>query len=161
MFEDEDCLNQAPSELEQQFDVTDRFYVRSGSTRTYKCRDLLEIRRCQATTSVQVDAVFIMMNPGSSAPLKDVVVAALSDALLEPTTPDTTQYQLMRLMAVMGWSRVNVLNLSELRVTRSAEFFERLVEFEASEGHDGHSLFAKTRRVKSCCPLSVAKTELL
>lgn len=151
---DEERLNQLPSELDSQFEVTGRFYVYRGSGRTYECRDLLEIRRCHTAASAQADAVFVMMNPGSSAPLRDVVGASLSDALLVPTRPDTTQYQLMRLMAVMGWSRVKVLNLSDLRVTRSADFFELVVKFEKNEGHDGHSLFAKSRRRELLSALS-------
>jgi hypothetical protein len=54
----------------------------------------------------------------------------------------------------VGWQRVKVLNLSDLRVTRSADFFERVEEFEEREGHDGHSLFAKTRRRELLSALS-------
>lgn len=146
MSEDEDFLNQLPGQLDAAFDVTGRFYSHIGGAETYKCRDLLEIRRRDAGACVEADAVFIMMNPGSSHPLGGDAEVELSDARLVPTKPDTTQYQLMRLMSAMGWQRVKVLNLSDLRVTRSADFFERVQEFEARESHDGHSLFAKSRR---------------
>lgn len=145
MSGDEDYLNQLPSQLDAQFDVTGRFYSHKG-IQTYKCRDLLEIRRRQASACIEADAVFIMMNPGSSHPLGAEAEVELPYARLVPTKPDTTQYQLMRLMLAMGWERVKVLNLSDLRVTRSADFLKRVQEFKARESHDGHSLFAKSRR---------------
>jgi hypothetical protein len=89
--------------------------------------------------------VFIMMNPGSSKPLVEVAPVELRDAALVPTKPDRTQYQLMRLMGVQGWERVKVLNLSDLRVPRSQDFFKRVKAFEDQEGHDGHSIFSKAR----------------
>lgn len=146
MSGDEDYLNQLPSQLDAQFDVSGRFYTHSGSAQTYKCRDLLEIRRRDAGACIEADAVFIMMNPGSSTPLVGDEEVELSDAHLVPTKPDTTQYQLMRLMSAMGWQRVKVLNLSDLRVTRSEDFLKQMQEFEARESHDGHSLFATSRR---------------
>jgi hypothetical protein len=63
------------------------------------------------------DAVFIMMNPGSSKPLVEVNNRIHARAIhklpisLVPTRPDTTQYQVMRLMHFLGWRHVRVLNI--------------------------------------------------
>jgi len=59
------------------------------------------------------DAVFIMMNPGSSKPLVEVNNHFPATSLnklaisLVPTKPDTTQYQVMRLMHYRWWQHVH------------------------------------------------------
>lgn len=142
----EDYLNMNRRELDCHFQVHGRFYTARGAGATYACRDLLEIRSFNAGSGIECDAVFVMMNPGSSKPLEQGSPAAPWDAALAPTKPDTTQYQLMRLMGVLGWNRVRVLNLSDLRASRSQDFFELVKSFEDLEGHGGHSIFSSTRQ---------------
>lgn len=137
-----------PRELDGHFRVEARFYEFRGKSATYPCRDLLEIHRRRTGSAFEADAVFIMMNPGKSKPVEDVDSAELRDAKLVPTMPDSTQYQLMRLMGMQGWTRVKVLNLSDLRESASQKFFKRAREFEDREGHDGHSVFSATRRAE-------------
>ena len=97
------------------------------------------------------DAVFIMMNPGSSKPLVEVnntIHAAAIHTLglsLVPTTPDTTQYQVMRLMHYRGWKHVRVLNLSDLRCAQSIEFFKQFQHLEEAHAYDAHSIFSEKR----------------
>ena len=95
-----------------------------------------------------------MMNPGSSEPLVGSCTAPQHQAVMVPTKADTTQYQLMRLMGVLGWQRVRVLNLSDLRNAKSASFYVALSGFATQEGHDGHSIFSGARQNELVCALS-------
>lgn len=141
----ETFLDMGQTELERYFDVTGRFYAIEGKVSRYLCRDLLEIRRRRPAGVLECDAVFIMMNPGSSEPMVEVDTLALRQAAMVATKPDTTQYQLMRLMGVLGWHWVKVLNLSDLRERSSEVFYQRFKEFENLEEHEGHSIFSTTR----------------
>jgi hypothetical protein len=94
-----------------------------------------------------------MMNPGSSHPLDPAYQprtlpcpAAIQNALeLVPTQADTTQYQIMRVMALRSWSHARILNLSDLREPKSGQFLSRLNEFTELEYPHWHSLFSPGR----------------
>lgn len=60
------------------------------------------------------------------------------------TKPDTTQYEVMRLMHYCEWRHVRVLNLSELRCSKSNAFFKQYKALEV-DGFDSHSIFSKRR----------------
>jgi hypothetical protein len=145
-----DWLDAPAGQLKRHFRVVGRFYQFVGLDKTYPCREMLEIRRHEANENA--DAVFVMMNPGRSKPLEGDGTLPLNEAVSVPTQPDTTQYQLMRLMGELGWSRVRVLNLSDLRTPDSSVLFTTMKEFEAAEGHDGHSIFS-TGRSEALAPL--------
>ena len=147
-------------ELKQSYGVFGHFYtVELDSKETVECRSVLEIADHSFTTDGpdglsqrKPDAVFIMMNPGSSKPLVEVnnpIRAAAIHKLtvsLVPTKPDTTQYQVMRLMHFRGWRHVRVLNLSDIRSPKSLEFIKRFQRLEADSGFESHSVFAKARK---------------
>ena len=147
-------------ELKQSYGVFGHFYtVELDSKETVECRSVLEIADHSFTTDGpdglsqrQPDAVFIMMNPGSSKPLVEVNnhirVAAIQKLMvsLVPTKPDTTQYQVMRLMHFRGWRHVRVLNLSDIRSPKSLEFIKRFQRLEAESCFESHSVFAKARK---------------
>jgi hypothetical protein len=124
------------------FIVTGRFYA---SPTGYRCRDELEIRAIGTRANAAADAVFVMMNPGSSAPLDGVEAGAFDEAKYVATRPDSTQYQVMRLMGRQGWRVVRVLNLTDLRTPQSAALAGLVRAYEQDEGHDGHSIFAPAR----------------
>jgi hypothetical protein len=92
-----------------------------------------------------------MMNPGSSRPLVEVNNRIRAKAIrklrvsLVPTKPDTTQYQVMRLMHFRGWQHVRVLNLSDLRCSKSAEFIKSFQRLEVEEKFASHSVFSDAR----------------
>ncbi len=126
----------------------------------HSCRSVLEIINYQklndavaALAMRQPDTVIIMMNPGSSRPLVDdyqprrVRYGYDSPEVRELvlTMPDTTQYQVMRLMHVKGWQHVRVLNLSDLRDTKSANFVQTVAELAEREGGRYHSIFCDQR----------------
>ena len=131
-------------ELKNRYDVFGHFYsVEFSRNKFVECRSVLEIvEQAQTPDKMSVlakrkpDAVFIMMNPGSSRPLVDVKNRIAADELHElpislvPTKPDTTQYQVMRLMHHCEWRHVRVLNLSDLRCSKSGEFFKQFKGLE-------------------------------
>lgn len=128
--------------LLQKYAVWGKYYALNLGGKTLPMRSHLElfshhISPDQATTGTP-DAVAVMMNPGSSEPLPAMqCVNAYS-----PAKPDTTQYQLMRVMQAVGWNHVRVLNLSDFRAPKSKDFIAFLA---AHAGHEAHSLFAPQR----------------
>jgi hypothetical protein len=143
-------------QLKKEFDVFGHFYsIKININTEIDCRSILEIinknvnhKEC---SSMLPDAIFIMMNPGSSKPLDNNYkikpcnnVGSLQISLI-PTKPDTTQYQIMRVMRVQEWSYVRILNLSDMRDPKSGKFIERFREIESQTGFEGHSIFADIR----------------
>lgn len=128
-----------------------------------KCRNILEIFRRSyfnplpeplRLSSSQPDSIFVMMNPGSSEPrqfgfrepgLPIMRAPVLPDSLeLVFAKPDVTQYQVMRIMAEMGWNHVRIVNLSDIREPKSLKFFKRVKEFE-NKYSDIHTVFSQLR----------------
>ena len=122
-----------------------------------KCRSSLEILSREIAGNFSgvsrglPDAVFIMMNPGSSrtvetSPSRIRDVGAISDCkTFVQTRPDTTQYQVMRVMTRLGWQHVRVLNLSDLREPKSSVFATTFRSIELNYGYTAHSLFSPIR----------------
>lgn len=150
----------AAEDLKGRYDVFGHFYsIEVSRNQFVQCRSVLEIVE-QADTPDESsvlskrkpDAVFIMMNPGSSRPLVKVDNRIHADAIhdlpisLVPTKPDTTQYQVMRLMHHCEWRHVRVLNLSDLRCPKSGEFFKQFKGLEDDLSFDAHSIFSDRRR---------------
>lgn len=147
-------------ELKRKFDVFGHFYSVQVSPKRYiECRSVLEIvdsasapAKTADLTHRVPDALFIMMNPGSSRPLADVDNRINAKAIHEldislvPAKPDTTQYQVMRLMHFCNWQHVRVLNLSDLRCSKSIEFLKQFKELEEEHSFDAHSLFSSRRK---------------
>jgi hypothetical protein len=147
------------SELKQNYGVFGHFYsVELASKEVVECRSVLEIaskshapKEHSELSVLRPDAVFIMMNPGSSRPLVEVnnriparAIRKLSISLVS-AKPDTTQYQVMRLMYFREWRHVRVLNLSDLRSPKSAEFIKLFQRLEDESNFDSHSLFSDAR----------------
>ncbi|WP_010582442.1 hypothetical protein [Schlesneria paludicola] len=146
--------------LKSRFDVFGHFYsVELSRNEVVECRSVLEIidqtltpDELSAVSKRKPDVVFVMMNPGSSQPLVDVNNRIVPDELHElpislvPTKPDTTQYQVMRLMHHCAWRHVRVLNLSDLRCSKSGEFFKRYKALEADALFESHSVFSNQRK---------------
>ena len=158
-------------ELKCKFDVFGHFYsVQVAPKRVVECRSVLEIvesdhvpKLTAAISNRRPDAVFIMMNPGSSRPLTEVNNRIHVDAIHElpislvPTKPDTTQYQVMRLMHYCGWRHVRVLNLSDLRCSKSGEFFKQFKGLEDDLSFDAHSVFSDQRKSELALKLTKHK----
>lgn len=159
-------------ELKNRYDVFGHFYsVEFSRNKFVECRSVLEIveqaqtpDNTSALCKRKPDAVFIMMNPGSSRPLVDVKNRIAADELPElpillvPTKPDTTQYQVMRLMHHCEWRHVRVLNLSDLRCSKSGEFFKQFKGLEAEASFDSHSVFSIRRKNELALKMTTDKT---
>ena len=138
--------------LKQSYRVVGEFYsLRVTGADPVTCRSVLEISSTGTSEHAHADAVFVMMNPGSSRPVEE------ADPILErrrgwetapglvPTVPDTTQYQVMRVMHYSGWDRVRVINLSDLRESKSGTFIKRYRWLEGQAHCTAHSVFAAAR----------------
>jgi hypothetical protein len=146
--------------LKSKFDVFGHFYtVQVAPKKAVECRSVLElVEAVHAPTKTaelshrKPNAVFIMMNPGSSRPLTEVDNRIHSKAIHElpislvPTKPDTTQYQVMRVMHYCEWQHVRVLNLSDLRYPKSGVFFKQFQGLEEEFSFDAHSVFSERRK---------------
>ncbi|MCC9606912.1 DUF1643 domain-containing protein [Blastopirellula sp. JC732] len=148
------------AELKKTYDIFGHFYtVAVSPDEVASCRSVLEIIDKECTPGDvniicdrQPDAVFIMMNPGSSQPLVEVNNHIDADQIgdlaisLVPTKPDTTQYQVMRVMRHCGWRHVRVLNLSDLRSPKSPVFIKTFERLEADHDYVAHSIFSPARK---------------
>lgn len=148
------------NQLKKEYAVFGHFYsMRVNSVCEIDCRSVLEIintengfENHESLSSMLPDAVFIMMNPGSSKPLneKNKITACNDAGLLKislvPTKPDTTQYQVMRVMKFCKWNHVRVLNLSDMRDSKSGSFIQRYRDVEDKTGFLEHSIFSAVRK---------------
>lgn len=138
------------SEVQRHFSVAARYYAKPVAGVPELLRDRLEIVSHELVLAEAIlaepDLLVVMMNPGASRPL---------DAMWEPVLPsgfvaaqpDRTQYQIMRLMlaasqAGLAWRHARVLNLSDLRTPKSAEFIQKLTDYRDD---DSHSIFSARR----------------
>lgn len=140
------------ADLKRHFRVLGHFYsLELPAVEPQRCRSVLEITSTTAATNLMADAVFVMMNPGSSRPVEERNHLVRSDQVAEmtaelvPTVPDTTQYQVMRLMHCRDWQHVRVINLSDLRDPESGSFTQRYVQLEKESGTSLHSMFSSER----------------
>jgi hypothetical protein len=153
--------------LVPRFGVYGHFYTLGyPDARTVRCRSALEIITRQSGLAGELgpkghrpDAIFIMMNPGSSRPVlgsqdpgdrhawNDWHGAAQGGDLVE-TVPDPTQHQIMRIMAHRRWEHVRVLNLSDLRNPVSRQFLRLVHDLPTLDGGHPHSLFCPQRRTE-------------
>ncbi len=155
------------SELKQIYDVFGHFYdLKIGST-VFKCRSILEIvkKDIPVDSLKPIDAVVVMMNPGSSKPLDaDYLPKTFSfgeicapgwEKEIIPTRPDNAQYQIMRMMEFKGWEYVRVLNLSDLRNGNSGKFYDDFVRASKIDESNPHSIFHPKRKneLKKCLNL--------
>ena len=143
--------------LKQQFRVTGHFYNVVVYGQCLPCRSSLEIVREAAfahPSESDPDAIVVMMNPGSSQPLDQLPEEVrhgqfpLGRKRLVPTKPDTTQYQIMRLMHYCAWDYVRVLNLSDLRDASSASFLTKYHALEKEHAYSKHSIFCPSREAE-------------
>lgn len=140
------------STLRNKYEVLGHFYsLISPSAELLKCRSVLQISAKDTPAGQMADAVVVMMNPGSSRPSeeKDHMVdferISVMERVLTPTVPDTTQYQVMRIMHHAEWKHVRVINLSDIRDPKSGSFTKRYKQFEQETGCGSHSVFSPER----------------
>ena len=79
------------------------------------------------------------MNPGSSEPIKQEDIGKIETE----TKPDPTQNQIIRVMESSNFKYARVLNLSDLREPKSAEFYKKINPMTAAGIN--HSIFDENR----------------
>jgi hypothetical protein len=136
------------AQLKQEFVVVAKFYQISVNNKLHLCRNEALIKRNESNAN-KLDAVVVMANPGSCSPIDtnyevDVMHNNLSSTPFVPVKADSTQLQLMRLMKIMDWNVVSIINLSDLCAGQMKEFSEKLKEIE-SYNSKNHSIFTKDR----------------
>ncbi|SHH59364.1 hypothetical protein [Clostridium grantii] len=148
-------------QLDKEFITFGRFYeVKYNNGEPQKCRSILEIRKRSCKDKLadtdNIDAVFVMMNPGGSKPkdeyiqkikrTKEIELGKLLEIELVETIPDKTQYQLMRIMKHKDWKYVKVINLSDLREAKSKLFYDKVKNIEGFDKDYIHSIFSEKRK---------------
>lgn len=77
--------------------------------------DILQISRISNKQQDFLDAIVIMMNPGSRKPINsETFVDKINTGELVDCIPDDTQYQIAELMEKSNWKKVLVINLLDL-----------------------------------------------
>ena len=143
--------------LKKKFSCYGHFYkLKLSSSEIIDCRSVLEIVnplnksiRPDRLYKEKADAVFVMMNPGSSypidPPIEDIrfgIHDFLKPKRLVLTRPDNTQYQVMRIAMEKNWRHVRVLNLSDIRNPKSVDFIKQLNDLSKA---NTHSIFSACR----------------
>lgn len=150
------------ADCKARFAVHGLFYDLPLGGAVWSCRSVLELIAHELVPAGdpspvldrRPDLLVVMMNPGSSrsidgsfVPPQVADVAAIAGVRrLVPTIPDTTQYQIMKVMAARGWRHARVLNLSDLRETKSPALFRHVQALTGLPGGGGHSLWSPARR---------------
>jgi len=122
-------------ELAEKFNVLGCFYKHA----TNKYRKHLDIKR-KGRSKNTPELMIIMMNPGKSEPLNGLYNN------IKPTTAkiDPTITQILRVMFLASVSYARVLNLSDLKMPKSTEFYKFL---KSSKPNDfPHSIFDARRK---------------
>lgn len=118
--------------MKDEFIINGLFYKRNDLL----CRKYLNIKRKQFENDTP-DLMVVMMNPGSSRP---------EDGNDDNTTaskavPDDTQCQIMKVMNNCDFNYARVLNLSDLRESKSKNFYSKLSKIKDIS----HSIFSDER----------------
>jgi len=147
-------------ELKKKFKAFGHFYNLVLDQETFPCRSMLEIISIDEDYPTQrlVDALVIMMNPGSSRPLDknyNPQNYIINDMYLErwtkeiiPAYPDSTQYQIMRLMVNQNWRYVRIINLSDLQNGDIGDFFQNFSRSNLIDDSNPHSIFHTKRKIE-------------
>ncbi|WP_404383995.1 hypothetical protein [Caenispirillum salinarum] len=150
------------ADCKRMFAVHGLFYDVPIGGATWSCRSVLELIAhdlvpagdASPVLDRRPDLLVVMMNPGSSRSVDgSFTPPRVSDARaikgvrrLVETIPDTTQYQVMKVMAARGWRHARVLNLSDLRETKSPNLFRHVQALAGLPDGDAHSIFSDARR---------------
>jgi hypothetical protein len=138
------------AQLKKEFRVEASFYQIIVGNNMYQCRKHAVIIRKGYSMENHPDAVIVMANPGSCSPSDKsyeapVVQGTIKNVKYVSVDDDQTQQQLMRLMKLMNWNFISIINLSDLCAGNMADFGKKLNEIE-SYHYVNHSIFAEDRK---------------
>jgi hypothetical protein len=137
------------AECKRQFAFYGKYYRRGGED--YRSYLVIAAKNGEMPETINLldfeyDAVFVMMNPGSSKPESkaDNGQGPWSETKifvdLVKAKPDPTQYMLASLAIEKGWKRILVINLSDVREADSNKFVKKLKQLPVY-----HSVFSTSR----------------
>ncbi|MBU9711569.1 DUF1643 domain-containing protein [Evansella tamaricis] len=137
------------AKLKKEFKVEASFYQIKVGNKKYQCRNNAVIMRHDFLRDDQPDAVIVMANPGSCSPSDKsyeapVVQGTIKNVDYVSVEDDQTQRQLMRLMKLMDWNVLSIINLSDLCSGNMKDFRNKLNELEGYN-FKGHSIFSEDR----------------
>lgn len=144
------------------------FYdVNLNKSKKVKCRNILDIYRkgyYKKDAKIKLDAIAIMMNPGTSRPINSIPSVLkvpfnknqiLNSVKMVLTNPDTTQAKLMKIMKEKNWNYIRVINLSDIRQKDNSKLKGEIKSYniEVQKNYeniyqDFHSIFCKDRRAE-------------
>ena len=89
--------------------------------------NILQIQSVYYKEQKTIDAVVIMMNPGSRKPTKsnENILSDQISNLMVDCIPDETQYQIARLMELSKWKKVTVINLLDFCESKSTKVYQK------------------------------------
>ncbi len=135
-----------------------RINFMSDNNMNYKCyghfyssselnfRDVLLITDLDdISDDTQIDLLMVMMNPGSSEPKDQNVKVTIFSKSCVLTKPDNTQSQIMKVMADNNFRTAIVINLSDVRESKSSLFTRKLKGLSFGSFGDRHSIFSENR----------------
>jgi len=136
-------------QLRREFEVKASFYRLKVGSELLLCRNHAVINRKGHTSQGQPDALVIMANPGSCKPADPFYEPPIIQSNYEKlpyvlANTDPTQYQLMRLMKLMNWNEVSIINLSDLCSGELGRFSE-ILNLVSKHGIKYHSIFSVER----------------
>jgi hypothetical protein len=147
------------NEIRQEYITYASFYdVQFNNQMTWRFRRLLQIIKTdfdqyegEEHLAEEVEVTFVLMNPGSAEPLNQAKVPKVEIGSILPfdpevrlTQPDKAQYQIMRLMKLKNWKRVQIINLSDIKSAGSKKFYSKFKYYENSYD-ESHSIFSSKR----------------
>lgn len=138
-------------ELKKTFKVNAKFYYSVVNEEEFLMRREARITRI-GIRQEKVDAVVVMINPGSCKPTETVASSNARDAFYMAATPDQTQYQLMNLMERKAWNVLVIVNLSDICEGDISRF--QNIEKKFSSANIPHSIFEE-ENVEECRSLLV------
>ncbi|MCO7176980.1 hypothetical protein ACFP7A_13065 [Sporolactobacillus kofuensis] len=134
-------------DLLMEFEVKASFYNVKIGDRVFECRNQAKINRI-GFYSDKLDAIFILCNPGSCDPRMKEMVPALDPRSEEvpfiQANSDPTQEQIMRLMKIMQWNQISIINLSDLCSGNLADYKTKLKDTN-NYSFTYHSIFSNER----------------
>ena len=142
------------NELKKTFEVSAKFYYSVVGEEKFLMRREAKIVR-MGHGQEEIDAVVVMINPGSCKPTGAVTSQMAKEAISVSAKPDQTQYQLMNLMERKAWNTLVIVNLSDICEGNMSNF--RNIERKFRTAKLPHSLF-QDENAKDCQTLlSIAK----
>lgn len=139
--------------LKKMFKVNAKFYHADVDGERFLMRREARISRIGSTQS-RIDAVVVMINPGSCQPTEALEYTPSDKMAMLPAKADQTQHQLMRLMEDMKWNELTIVNLSDICEGNLDKFKAIEKKFKAAEVP--HSIFQDDNVAERGCLLANA-----